>query len=167
MNYQINLPYPKPQVERENIEYAKILSNDYAGSISESTQIHLYMYQALVLENDYPYISNVLENIAIVEMKHLKLLGRTIKLLGLKPKFVTFSEDNIKQFWTSANVNYTTSLQNILKQNIKTETIAIETYKEHKNKIDDSHIKVLLERIIKDEELHLSIFKNFYEQQKN
>ncbi len=166
MNYQVNLPYPKPRVETENIEYAKILSQDYAGMISEDTAIHLYTYQAFVLSDQNPTISAVLHHIAIVEMKHLELLGETIKLLGIAPKYVTYSQDNIKHFWSSSSVNYTTSLPNMLKQDIKAETIAIENYISHKESINDKYIRELLDRIILDEQRHLEIFQQLYEQQK-
>lgn len=166
LNYQSNRPYPNPQVEKENIEYAKLLLEDYAGTISEDTAIHLYIYQSLIIESKSPYLANILHRIAIVEMKHLKLLGETIHLLGLRPKYVTYSEDNIKQFWNSSSVNYTTSILNILKQNIKAETTAIDNYKNHLNQIQDKYIQNLLNRIIEDEQIHLSIFKQLYENQK-
>lgn len=166
MNYLVNLPYPKPRVEKENIEFAKILSQDYAGMVSEDTAIHLYMYQSLILSDKNSSISDILHHIAIVEMKHLDLLGETIKLLGLAPKYVTYSQDNIKHFWTSSSVNYTTSLLNMLKQDIKAESIAIENYLSHKKCITDKYIRELLDRIILDEQRHLEIFKQLYEQQK-
>lgn len=166
MNYQSNLPYPTPRVEKQNLEYARMLSQNYAGDVSEDTAVHLYIYQSIVLSEENSQIANILEKISIVEMKHLDLLGKTIKLLGLTPKFVTYSPDNIKQFWTSANVNYTTSIMSMLKQDIKAETIAIKTYEKHKNEINDKYIKELLSRIIVDEKLHLAIFEKLYEQQK-
>lgn len=84
MYYKSNLPYPDIKVEKENIEYAKFLSYPYAGLVSEDTATHLYMYQSFILGDE---IGNILEKIAIVEMKHLELLAKTINLLGLKPEY--------------------------------------------------------------------------------
>lgn len=159
--------YPTPQVEKENIEYAKMLSHDYAGSTSEDTAIHLYLYQSIILEKTHPDISNILKRIAITKMKHLELLGKTIYLLGLKPKFVSYTPDNIKQYWNSSSVNYTISLTNMLKQDIKAESLAIETYERQRTEINDKYIKNLLTYIIEDEKKHLQTFTALLRQQKN
>lgn len=167
MNNAYNKQYPVVRVEKENIEYAKILSLDYASDISEDSAIHLYTYQALILEKTHPEISKTLKHIAITEMKHLELLGKAIHLLGLPPKYVSYTSDNIKRYWTSSFINYTTSLKNMLKQDIKSESMAIENYRKHKETINDAYIKQLLTRIIEDEQVHLSIFQRLLDQQKN
>lgn len=167
MNNAYNKQYPVVRVEKENIEYAKILSLDYASDISEDSAIHLYTYQALILEKTHPEISKTLKHIAITEMKHLELLGKAIHLLGLPPKYVSYTSDNIKRYWTSSFINYTTFLKNMLKQDIKSESMAIENYRKHKETINDAYIKQLLTRIIEDEQVHLSIFQRLLDQQKN
>ena len=50
MYYKSNLPYPDIKVEKENIEYARLLSYPYAGLVSEDTATHLYMYQSFILD---------------------------------------------------------------------------------------------------------------------
>lgn len=167
MNNAYNKQYPVVRVEKENIEYAKILSLDYASDISEDSAIHLYTYQALILEKTHPEISKTLKHIAITEMKHLELLGKAIHLLGLPPKYVSYTSDNIKRYWTSSFINYTTFLKNMLKQDIKSESMAIENYRKHRETINDAYIKQLLTRIIEDEQVHLSIFQRLLDQQKN
>ena len=37
-------PYPKVKVERQNMFYAELLMDDYAGVISEFTAISQYLY---------------------------------------------------------------------------------------------------------------------------
>ena len=39
-----NIPYPKIEVEEKNSYYAKLLYDDYAGNVSETTAIFLYIY---------------------------------------------------------------------------------------------------------------------------
>ncbi len=153
--YKSNLPYPDIKVEKENIEYARLLSYPYAGLVSEDTATHLYMYQSFILDDE---VSNILEKIAIVEMKHLELLAKTIKLLGLNPEYKV---NNIP--WTTNYVNYNNNLKDILKINIEAETLAIKNYNNLIKVIDDKYIKELLKRIIIDEEIHLKIFKDLYE----
>ena len=154
--YKSNLPYPEIKVEKENIEYAKLLLYPYAGIVSEDTATHLYMYQSFILDKK---ISDTLKNIAIVEMHHLELLAKTINLLGLKPEY---KANDIP--WTTNYVNYNNNLKDILKINIESETLAIKNYNNLIEVIDDKYIKELLKRIIIDEEIHLKIFKELLNQ---
>ena len=152
--YKSNLPYPDIKVEKENIEYAKLLMYPYASMVSEDTATHLYMYQSFILDDN---IGKILENIAIVEMNHLEMLAKTINLLGLKPEY---KSNDIP--WTSNYVNYNTNLKDILKINIEAETLAIKNYQNLIKVINDKYIKKMLERIIVDEEIHLKIFNDLY-----
>lgn len=160
MNFYANKQYPKPEVEKENIEYAKILLEDYAGDSGEDSAIHLYIFQNLVLNEEYPKIANDLLHIAITEMHHLKLLGKTIKLLGLSPEFSTYqSETNKKRYWSSKAIKYYTSLKEILELNIKKEQDAINQYHSQYQEIQDLYVRDLLLRILEDENIHLEYFQ--------
>ena len=72
MKYCSDKPYPPIEVEGTNLEYAKILLEDYAGAGGEDTAIHRYFYQSLVTDE----ISKMLEGISRVEMHHLEILDR-------------------------------------------------------------------------------------------
>lgn len=152
--------YPEPKVEKNNIEYAQILMQDYAGKVSEDTAIHLYSFQHFTASN--AEFKKAIIKIAITEMKHLELLGKTIYLLGIKPEYKTFdSTTNNLIPWNSDNVNYETDFEKILKLNIASEKTAIKNYKYHSSIINDKYIKNLLARIIEDEEEHIRIFNSF------
>lgn len=162
MNYQSNNKYPIPKVERPNPEYAKILLNAFAGPISEDTAINLYLYQSLSTNNTNPEFSNIMKKISEVEMHHLYLLGETIVLLGANPIYGNFGKDNVLRLWDSSNVNYTTNFKDILETNIIAEQEAINYYRELLKEINDQYIQTLIKRIIEDELIHLSIFKELY-----
>jgi bacterioferritin len=162
MENLMNLPYPEPKVEKANVQYANILLKDYAGMVSEFTAVSLYSYQHFVSEGKFRDYAKLIGGIARVEMKHLELLGETIKLLGIKPIYI----DNVcppGQLWTSRYVNFTTFVCEMLMEDMRSEEKAIETYKYHITLIGDSYIRKLIERIILDEELHLKLFKDLYE----
>ena len=59
MFYKSTLPYPEIRVEKENIEYAKLLMYPYASMVSEDTATHLYMFQSFILDDE---IGKILEN---------------------------------------------------------------------------------------------------------
>ncbi|KOA21442.1 manganese containing catalase [Clostridium homopropionicum DSM 5847] len=160
--YIVNEPYPEPKVKSPNVYYANILLKDYAGGISELTAINLYIYQHMVSEGEHKDYAELIGGVSMAEMKHLELLGETIKLLGVKPIYM----DNAcppGRIWTPCFVNFTTYIKDMLIEDIKSEQKAIDNYKYHITLIDDIYIKKLLERIIVDEELHLKLFKKLYD----
>lgn len=152
--------YPTVQVEKPNKEYAKILLQDYAGSVSEETAIHNYLYQHFVEGNKE--FSDLAKTVALNEMTHLGLLGETIKLLGIDPKFYTVQAVSKKEIpWTSLNVSYPNNLLDMIQLNIENEKKAILKYEMHKEIIQDKYIQELLSHIIQDEKEHIRLFEEF------
>jgi len=125
MEYKSNKPYPQVRVEKQNIEYAKLLLENYAGDVSEETAIHLYMYQNMITSDETKEYAKIIEQIGIVEMRHLSLLGKTIKLLGLKPVYGTLYSENYIKPWNSSNVNYATNIKEMLKLKNKYKIVKI------------------------------------------
>jgi bacterioferritin len=64
-----------------------LLLEDYAGAVSELTAINQYFYHHLVFEDKYEDLAELEECISIIEMMHLELLGETILMLGVDPKY--------------------------------------------------------------------------------
>ena len=112
---RVNKPYPEVRVESKNIEYAKLLLDDYASNVGEDTAIHQYIYQKFDKFKADPVFSRTLSQIAMVEMKHLELLGETIKLLGVNPefRFIDKNTDNLV-YWNSSYVDYTTDIVKVI-----------------------------------------------------
>ena len=163
MKVKLDIPYPEVRVEEKNDYYADILSLDYAGGVSELTASLLYSYQHFNTFDSNLEFSKIIEEVSIVEMTHLEMLGKTIKLLGKDPIYKSCEAlrgDCI--MWNSNSVNYTTNLKEMLKVDINSETEAIKTYEHHKKIIDDKYIKNMLDRIILDEKRHLEIFTEMY-----
>jgi len=145
-------PYPKIKESIEP-ETVKILKKDYAGQNGEFTAIAQYVFQHGRIK-DNPEFANSILKIAIVEMKHLDLLGDAIVALGGNPCF----NDN-KYFWDASTVNYAPTFKEMIKANIYAESVAIVNYEKHINMIENPSVKALLDRIIEDEKLHLRFFE--------
>lgn len=159
MEFKIDKPYPEIKVEKENLEYAKLLLDDYVGIASEETSIQQYIYQSIDKFDVCPEFSNTLRGIAIVEMRHLDMLGKTIKALGVTPKFKFVNKTNkCMEYWNSSFVDYTATIEKMLKSDIELEKKAIISYKKHMSIIEDKYIKEILMRIIEDEVLHIECF---------
>jgi bacterioferritin len=160
--YTVDLPYPEPMVEKKDAYYAELLFEDYSGAVSEMTAINLYVYQHIIGEGKYDDYAELIGGVAMAEMKHLELLGETIKLLGQKPIYKS-SIAMYNQPWTASYINYSTNIKDMILEDIKSEQKAIENYKYHLYLIEDKYIRELINRIILDEKLHLKYFKEIYE----
>lgn len=151
-------PYPEPKVLHPNEYYAMLLLEDYAGAVSELTAIHQFIYHHLVFDEDCQELAELEEGVAINEMHHLKMLGETIRLLGVAPKFRTFT-DNSPIYWKANFVYYGSNICDRLAADIAAERSAIVQYRRHQKLIDDPYIQTLLDRLILDEEHHLRLFR--------
>ena len=157
---ELDIPIPEARVEKENPFYAQILLNDYAGKNGELTAITQYFYQYLITKYQYEDLANDLNCISISEMKHMEQLGKLIVLLGGNPLLRTINYGkNI--FWSGSNISSTQNIIKFLYENIKSEYSAIQNYRLHITQIKDCYVREVLERIIKDEEHHISIFNKY------
>lgn len=162
MQFSIDMPYPTIKVEKKDVDLAKEIFNLYAGSISEDTAIHSYIFQMLIF-HDNKELKEIFKGISITEMHHLEILGLLIKELGLNPIFVGIKDK--KATWFSGEYAvYEKDLKKILEEDIKREKIAIENYEKVINKTVDKHVIHILKRIILDERLHIKILSQLYQQ---
>lgn len=149
--YASNLPYPEIQTE-QNIAESKLLMPLYSGSSGELTAVMTYCFQTYVSPK-YPDICEALEGIAITEMLHHELLGKTIYALGGYPIM------GARTYWNGSFANYTLNPRKYLRENILAEQNAIMNYERTILNLSSDSVKMLLERIILDEEVHIGIFK--------
>lgn len=133
----------------------QLLKDAYAGRVSEMTALSQYMYQYIITKPNKYDIAHILEEIAINEMIHAELLAEAIVTLGGNPKYVNARNN----FWTSSFVNYNTNIKMFLKINIDDENKAINYYKFIIKNAENKCLIPLIERIIKDEEIHIIAFK--------
>lgn len=149
--------YPPVKVEGKNIKYARLLMDDYAGVVSEMTAICQYLHHHFHLDEKYPDVAELLEEVSIVEMRHLEMLGETILLLGGDPQFGHFVKGK-PTYWSGSYVKYSKDICQALRFDVQAERAAIANYRKRITQIRDKHIQKLLQRIILDEELHVKLF---------
>ena len=152
---ELSIPYPPIQVSGKSQYFAALLTNDYAGVVSELSAATTYSFQRFVSKGEG--LGETLHCISIVEMRHLAILGRLVALLGGNPRFAVQSGTNCI-FWNAQNICYENRPRLYLKQNITTEQAAIDSYRLRLRQISDPHIRAIIERIILDEERHIELF---------
>lgn len=161
MNAILNVPYPSIENATNSKEFGYQLFNAYAGVVSEFSASSVYSYQSFILPKD---TSKILEQIGMVEMRHLEILAELILKSGLIPYYISYN-NKYPIPWNADYINYTTDYKQMLEDNIKNEQIAITEYKRLIISTNDIPTKNMLKRIIMDEEHHIEIFKDL--QKKN
>lgn len=156
---KIDKPYPEIINTNEDITTVAVLKNLANGRVGESSAILQYIYQSVIADKTMQNIAAIFEEIGIVEMIHLDMLMHAISLFGGIPKY----DDAQGNFFNTANLNYTLKLKDMLENNIKAESMAIEGYKQAITKVKNESLKQLFERIIEDEKRHIEIFKRIRE----
>ncbi|MCL2107233.1 MAG: manganese catalase family protein [Oscillospiraceae bacterium] len=145
-------PYPKVTGPNDPAS-AAMLKEDYAGAHGELTGILQYTFQHVSGDSDESF-ANALLRIAIVEMKHLELLGKAITALGGVPTL-----DDGRYYWDASKVSYAKDMRAMLAADIQAEKTAIANYQAHAARTGSDTLKALLLRIVQDEQLHLRFFE--------
>ena len=152
---RVDKPYPELIDVKEDLQTVGILKNLAFSRVGELSGVLTYVYQSVIADKTDQEIAEIFEEIGVVEMLHQDMLMHAISLFGGNPKY----EDMQGNFFNTANLNYTIKLREMLENNIRAETVAIDNYNMAINKVKNQSLKNLFKRIIEDEQRHLEIFK--------
>ena len=130
------------------VRISKFSVSTISVSYTHLTTINTYNYQSIMLQQNNSELSDALQQIAIVEMHHLRLLGQTIFLLGGNPRYMGMQK---KQpiYWQGRMVDYNTDLKHLLQRNANAEQYTIDTYQHGCTVIDDPYIDVYKRQVIR------------------
>ncbi len=151
-------PYPKLEVERPDVPFAKKLLFAFASDKSEMTATTNYYYRSIVLQVKNPTLSQMMESLAKVEQKHFETLANLVFLLGYDPKIRTM-KNNVPTFWNADCLDYKKDVESILNSAIKEEQNAYRTYIFLSRQTKDQKVSRILCRLSLDEKLHIKILK--------
>ncbi len=152
---KLNKPYPEIINAKEDRNTICVLKNLLSSRVGKLVAVLQYSYQSVVADYINNEISEILEEISIVEMMHMELLMNAIKAFGGLPKY----EDCQGNYFNANNIFYSMKLKDMLEINIAGESRAIEEYNNAIKKVNNESLKNLFKRIIEDEELHVKILK--------
>lgn len=154
----IDAPYPPIKVKEPNLEYAQIISNDFAGIVSEFGAIAQYVNHQIRLNLIAQKASQTLLAISKAEMIHMEMLGKLIIKLGGDVNYCFYNKNSKKcSEWKTEYINYGTNYINMILMDINDEYKAIKQYEEHIKEIKDENIQKILKRIIEDEKYHIEL----------
>ena len=136
-----------------------VISPAYASSTGELNAVLQYIYHSLNFDRQgMKEIAETLEGIAIAEMIHLKLLGKTISALGASPIYCQ-NPPTAFNFYSTKYVAYSRDLINMIEDDIMAEKHAICQYSKMLSRLKNEQVKAIVSRILGDEKLHLEAFK--------
>lgn len=161
-NYKVDAPYPPVRVAHPNPVYACEMLSNMADVVSEMSDVTRYFYISVVTKPKYRWISTCFHHISIVEMHHLNIFAELALLLGADPRLWNCGEHT--RWWSPSFIGYPRELRALIGESIKAETAAIHKYSRQAKTICDMNIVAILNRIIRDEERHLQIFNEMYQQ---
>lgn len=163
----LTLPEPYPSTDDITCDAfsLRIISPAYASSTGELNAVLQYIYHSFFFKKcGYEDVAEKLVSIAIAEMQHLNLLGRSILALGAPPVFCRYPNSGF-DYYSAKYVAYSRSLKFMLEDDIIGEKQAISEYNAMLKKLKNQSVIDIIARIRADEILHLetlqSILSNF------
>ena len=159
----LDLPYPEPAACAPSEIQGQMILNCFAGKCSELTAILQYLYDGIHLDEISPEVGNLLTSISKTEMYHFLLLGRLCCSFGVDPKYCAFVKN--QQRWWNATPNvlrYSRGIGVSLLANIEGEKQAITQYSMLIEKLTDENARLLIKRIIMDEQLHIDLLSEAF-----
>lgn len=156
---KLDLPYPSIEHLEEDYKSARIISSAYAGMHSELGAVLQYVYHAFYFEKaGDEQTADILDGIAIAEMRHLEILGATLLKLGADPVF-TACPPFKNNFYNTSKIAYSKTRQKMLLDDLSGEIYASENYGKMLEELTNEQVAAIIARIKLDEELHIKVLK--------
>lgn len=156
----ISKPFPSTKDISADAYSLRIISPAYASSTGELNAILQYVYHSFYFERcGLKDVAEKLVSIAVAEMLHLEILGKTILALGAPPVYCRYPNSGF-DFYNTKYVAYSRSLKFMLEDDILGEKHAISEYDCMLKKLHNSQVKEIVSRIRADEILHLQTLQD-------
>jgi bacterioferritin len=163
----VNSPYPTTEGLCPDGYSLRIISPAYASCSSELNAILQYFYHYFQFDfKEFSDYAEIVERIAIAEMLHLRLLGKTIIALGADPKYCQNPATSFN-FYSAKFVAYSDRPIHMVEDDIIGEKQAISSYSKMLLQLKNEQVKAIIARILEDEKLHLATLNKILKELKN
>lgn len=155
------IAYPSTDNLSVDCNAAAVIAPAYASPMgSEFGAVSQYIYHMLQFRHQkMPEYGDLMEGIAITEMKHMALLGEALLSLGVDP-VMTACPPRRCNFFNTSCVSFSCTPQKMLLDDISAEMGAIEEYRRMLCRLENEQVAALIQRIVMDEQLHVKILKD-------
>ncbi len=157
----LDLPYPSLKDLSTDVRSGNIISFGYATLKGEVAAVLQYIYHRFYFDRIDKEDADALFSIALAEMHHVDILGKTMLRLGVSPRFVQCP--NTYAYFNSSQVSRATSPVKMLMDDVQSEMDAIADYQKMLFALKNENVAAIVQRIVLDEQLHLETFKKLLE----
>ncbi len=155
----IDLPYPDLDGIEKDLKSATIIAPAYASMHGELNAILQYLYHYFIFKKDgYEKTANVLMQISVAEMHHLKIIGELFTKLGVDPVYSRMPPFGYN-YYSCAGVCYSKTPVKMLIDDVSGEILAIKSYEKMVGELKNERVASVIKRIALDEELHIKMLK--------
>lgn len=153
--YTLKVEFPTTEGLCPDAYSLAVISPAYASPTGELNAILQYFYHYFNFDKcGYGDYAKDLERIAIAEMLHLEILGKTITALGAQPVYCQ-NPPTAYNFYSTKYVTYSRNPVNMIEDDIIGEKRAIALYKKMLCRLRNDQVKKIITRILDDEVYHL------------
>lgn len=147
-NFRKQIFYPV-HVERQDLTFAKVLLEHYAGRNSELSSSIQYINHRSNISNRY--IRELLGLFAAEELGHMEIIAAAIKKLGGPPLTCVNSQGAP---WGITYIDQSVDYSTVLQADVQAETRAGRLYQQHLGLTSDPNMKRMINFLIGREEVH-------------
>ena len=145
-----------------SVNRAKFLRELYTAYTAELESISDCLYYGLILSEYDPDMSEILENIAIDDMKHIKKMGQLLMTLGANPAINTKFRAGGANMFPSAEDKRTDSMaSSVADYLIAQKSAAVDKYSNILKDAPDISIMNIINSITSDEQKHRHMLMNY------
>lgn len=155
-------PYPPIRVWGPDSRYAKAMLSNIGSSNSETSAVSLYFYNSVIARGSFDHAAHCFQQIALVEIRHLDAFAQLAFQLGADPRLWSYSRKNMS-YWSPGCIQYPGQIIRLLDYAIRGENEAIAKYRQQAAWIKDPNVVDVINRIVLDEEHHLRILHQLYQ----
>lgn len=141
-------------------EYGLMILDNIGGMNSKVSTINQYIYNYIIIDDNFCELKKLFIDMAKDEMKHLNILMNLALSLNMNPRWWTCLNDQCC-YWSPSYLNYSYQITNIIINALEMEYKMIHKLLHQTKIIDDSKIISILNNIIYDNKKHIIQLKRW------
>lgn len=141
-------------------EYGLMILDNIGGMNSKVSTINQYIYNYIIIDDNFCELKKLFIGMAKDEMKHLNILMNLALSLNMNPRWWTCLNDQCC-YWSPSYLNYSYQITNIIINALEMEYKMIHKLLHQTKRIDDSKIISILNNIIYDNKKHIIQLKRW------
>lgn len=164
LNCNLSIPYPRVTQTKLNLYDSRMIRILLSRKLS---QISEYLLRSATLSCEHLHLSEMLECIALCEIKHFKLLASLLCASGESISISSLAKKGSGRAYMSGEYGSDTTVEGLISDMLESERASVSDLRLVLSQISDELARKVLLRILADEEHHADVFANLITRYKN